>query len=675
MVNVDKYPQEQAPVGNPITMIANSNKIFNKEHKFITYVARPLVTNLDPIYFEPVTLNGVFCTRINISGGTINSENKSSLMVGDFILILDENNNSHTQAQILSLSNNNFYIIVDYQMKNSFQHTQFIGVIDKKYINSADYKDGKLKIDFAPFLKNKVYTKPFENFVADTYYPWADAAKTNYIYNVILTEEYIEELRFTDNIFLSGNSLGLIIDNVSSLEEIPFKIGDEIIVEQDLYSWEFNDNYSYQPGSALGFTGSTQPSFKTGQAVTIYGQDVDYYNGSAVVTKAGLNYIVTDKNFTTSTPVDNGIAYGIPAPEYNGVATVLDVYYDSTNDIYIVKLDKPHNTDTGQIGGTIRYADGRKTYGEYTNFIGGYGNVAYFGGVKSENNTPDGQYVYDIWVNSKPNICFPKMRDEDYIRKIKPVNNGYTLFNLQRYNTYPVSPKKIIIQMFDKNQNQIGPNLYFDSISDFTTYNATYITTSLFGLLNNYTIDSSLNYYNAMPLYNNKSIAYFSIGIVPNVTLTDNQALLFEVDWCESKYENMEVIWEDAFGSYQSWNFDMASRRYTEVEKKTYNKSFNQWDYNENLNFQISSSVDGGDTTYSSISKESYKITTDWVEEKNVFLFEDLLSSKKVFIKEPGKQTLYLCQIKEDKIEKYKDENNEMVFYTFEIAQSLYRQR
>lgn len=101
-----------------------------------------------------------------------------------------------------------------------------------------------------------------------------------------------------------------------------------------------------------------------------------------------------------------------------------------------------------------------------------------------------------------------------------------------------------------------------------------------------------------------------------------------------SKFENYNLLYLDARGSYLNFNFDLASKKTRSVERKSYYQnvgSFNpntlQWDYN---------TYDRGTRVINTVSKDKYNLTSNWVTEWDGNRIEDLISSPDVYRLLPG---------------------------------------
>ncbi len=224
------------------------------------------------------------------------------------------------------------------------------GYLGDENIYNAGY------INIAQDLRTKVSSHFYPYYV-----PYL-ANETVFNYSIAIGYESKYEFNFTDNALVGGNVAFVNPTlSVGDLDDVPFKIGDEINIQQDLYEWVFTDNLF--SGGNLAFTNSNPAiihNFREGQQVFVTGQITEPANNGYVTVAAtsitDTNTLITDKTFITSTPVEGGSVFGVPRPEYNTVTTVKDIYYDGVLGVVILT----HLAFTGSsqpISGTITYAD------------------------------------------------------------------------------------------------------------------------------------------------------------------------------------------------------------------------------------------------------------------------------------------------------------------------------
>lgn len=210
-------------------------------------------------------------------------------------------------------------------------------------------------LNIAQDLRNMV--SPSFNKTPIGYY----APSVVFNYEISTGSEFKYSFQFEDNGSFTGGALGFYNSSYPSLAQVPFKIGDVINVKQDMYAWQYDDNFFFS--GAVGFQGSGIHNFLPGQQVIVTGQETyQVYNGYQTVntiTVTNTNQLAIDMTWISGTPTEGGTIYGHPRPEYDGVATITEIYYDMTLGVVIV-TDKPFTSSSTAIGGNITYADGRK---------------------------------------------------------------------------------------------------------------------------------------------------------------------------------------------------------------------------------------------------------------------------------------------------------------------------
>jgi hypothetical protein len=224
-----------------------------------------------------------------------------------------------------------------------------------KYKMSPDI-EGEAKLDLSNTLKDLV-TENLSD-VNDIF----EGPNTRFQFDLLLGQESNYIFEFEDNGFESGYASfwNSSLPSTYTATTLPFQIGDQVVIEQYLWEWEYNDNFFYS--GQLGFTGSTPHSFLTGQTVNVTGQiTAPHYNGYTTVRTVVDTYAFTVwKQFNTSTPAEPGSIFGVPRPEYNTTATITDIYWDATYGVVIV-TDIPFGAASQPIPGQMRLINNKKT--------------------------------------------------------------------------------------------------------------------------------------------------------------------------------------------------------------------------------------------------------------------------------------------------------------------------
>lgn len=317
-----------------------NNPDFNdfNSYRYITNIIWDEVTVTS---LSPVNINNVVYTKC------ITSSNHN-FNLGDIVLI-DDSANGNTRTDyynIVKIDNPTSFVIdviFESQISNNITASRVI-----KYLMPPDV-DGDAKLDLSNTLKDFV-TQNLKD--TNEIYGGPD---TRFGFGLVCGEEYKYVAEF-DSAVTTGSHYEMVFTGTTSVDDVDFKVGDEIQITQNLTSWEFYDN-QFESGN-LAFIGSTSaPEFDAGTQVLVVGQEhAADYNGYVGVYSATTNLIITEKPFTTNTPADDGTIYGLLASEYNTTGNVTAVSYAGGS--VTVTTDIPTGKET-TAGGTARYADNR----------------------------------------------------------------------------------------------------------------------------------------------------------------------------------------------------------------------------------------------------------------------------------------------------------------------------
>jgi hypothetical protein len=504
--------------------------------------------------------------------------------------------------------------------------------------------DGYGKLDLSNVLKDKVsdvLTGQSVNYGL-TY----NGEDTRFCYTLFCGSEKNYVFEFEDNLF-SGGSVGFYNSNILSLSGVPFQVGDLITITQDQVGWPYTDNF-FSSGS-VGFTGSTQHSFLAGQTITVTGQETNpYYNGITTILSATTYGLITNKSFQGASPVEPGIIYGIPRPEYNATALITEIFTATTYGVVII-TNIPYTTSSVTIPGSIQYANGVITTSPNELKITG-GCV-----FNAHINRPDYSLTaYDPYV----------------VQSRSPIlNNLSTIFNNTDY--YRVE------------ENTIGfllGHTYLDSYVDGMVYDFYNSNNTSLGRIRIPKIDSrdtdfyfpfGLTQISQAPYVNitgtfsgySGSVNSYSMFLYDGGAYTQRtNTINFKINPDCSMYELFHIMWKDRYGSYISYPFIYMSRKNIESDRKTYYKQEGNWN---NDTFQYYD-YDRGETNFYTQSKNSYVVNSGWLYQFETELMEDLMQSTDVYLQTPDNR-LYPCMINDTSVELFKEINEQIFSYTFNL--------
>ncbi len=309
------------------------------------------------ILWDKVTFSGT--SSANVGGIVYTSlitDTPHNFSVGDTVFVNDiDNNDTQTDYYIVRkvLDENTVVINVLWTQPYGPSLESTVSRVIKYKLNPD--LENECKLDLSNTLKDFV-SQNLDDTISDL--PFLGDT-TRFDYDLSIGSESVFVLRFDDNKFEDGN-VGFLTSTYTGVTDTPFQIGDQIQVDQDIEGWSYNDNF-FGSGN-VGFTSFTQShNFLSGQTVQVVGQVTNpQYNGfTTIVDVPDSQSLVTSVPFGNVSPVEGGTIYGTSRPSYNGVSTIIDIVTATTGVIIVV--DKPFTTNSSEIGGNIRFADGRIT--------------------------------------------------------------------------------------------------------------------------------------------------------------------------------------------------------------------------------------------------------------------------------------------------------------------------
>jgi len=222
---------------------------------------------------------------------------------------------------------------------------------------------GKAEMDLSPVLGDFVT----RNIIGtNSVYSGVD---TRFCYSLIMGDRSVYEFDFWDNIFVTGN-IGFRNNTISQSEVPPFQVGDRILIQQEQTTityryFVFPDplnptiNYFLEAGSPIG----TAPIFNTvGQTLLLNSQTAPQYNGFTTIRDVLSQRLRFTIPQALSAVAGNDVdVTGFCRPEYNGVHTITDIYFDPGLNEWIIRTDIPFQFNSPAIGGTIKLASGEKS--------------------------------------------------------------------------------------------------------------------------------------------------------------------------------------------------------------------------------------------------------------------------------------------------------------------------
>lgn len=584
-----------------------------------------------------ISLDGNIYTKIT-------SSTPHNFSLGDTVLVDDSiNNNQFTGYYIVQAIISSTEFAIDLIPSAPFAAS---GSSVSKVVkwNLTPDPDGYGKLDLSNVLKDKVFGTLSGQ--SQGYSLTYDGASTRFCYDLYCGSEKRYTFNFDDNIF-SGGSVGFYASGITSLSGVPFQVGDVIRIQQNQVAWNYTDNYF--DGTLVGFTGNTQHSFLVGQTVTVTGQQTfPYYNGETSIYSKTSNALVVFKNWQGSTPVEPGIIYGVPRPEYNTTATIQEIFVDPTYGVVII-TDLAFTTSSVPISGFIQYADGTITSTPIE--IAVTGNCVFDAHVDRPDYSLTYYDQYVIQNRSFTGNNLSTIFNTDTYYRVEASTRGFILGHTyldtyadgmiyQFYNSNGTSlgvirlAKSVAAQKdfyFPFGLNQIGGTSYVDVTNTFSSYS---------GSVDNY----------RMYMYDG-----------PGLTQRTNDISFYLNDDC-SMYEIYHLMWKDKNGSYISYPFIYMSRKNVEADRKSYYKQEGNWG-NNTFGYN---DYDRGETNFYTQSKNSFILNSGWVKDYEAELMEDMMQSTDVYIQTPDNR-LFPCMLNETDLEIFKNINEQLFSYTFNV--------
>lgn len=571
--------------------------------------------------------------------------------VGDTIILNDApNNNLQTgYYNILSIPQSNQLII------DLFPTVLFVTFpirLSKfyKWKLTPDL-DGYGKLDMSNVMKDLVS----QNLTGQTvdYALTYDGPDTKKCFGLLCGYESQYVFEFQDNIFASGGTVGFQNSTITSVSGTPFQVGQIIQIQQNPVAWAYTGITSTVNGPR--YSSNQQHSFLAGQQIQVQGQTtLQSYNGFTTVFNPVSTYYLTTPQTFVGASTTPGYIYGIPRPTYDTTATITGVYIDPTYGL-VIQTDIAWAGSSVPISGQMTYPGNQLTtvINEYTDYDA---FCIYNAHVNRADYTVDffDKYVVQNRAFSGNNISTIFNQSNCY--RIEPNTVGFLLVHS---STASLSDG-MFYQFLNSNGSVLGTIIIPKSLSTQTDFYApiglgqisasTY--TNVTGTLTSYL--SQINSYNC----------YVYDAPFGSPTQRTN-SICFKLNGDCSMYEVYHLMWKDQYGSFISYPFIYMSREYIESDKKTYYRQEGTWEY-DTFGYD---DYGVGEKTFYQRSRESFTLNSGWLYEFERDLIKDLMQSPSVYLQTPDNR-LFNCHLDEPKVELYKNINEQLFSYTFNVRVS-----
>lgn len=602
---------------------------------------------------ELVTASQPYSYQSNIFT-ELTTSNAHNYKVGETIILNDAaNNNLQTGYYNIILVPDNTHIVID--LFPSINFVVFPIRISRFYKwKLTPDQQGYGKLDMSNVMKDLVtqnLTGESINYALDY-----EGPNTRKCFGLLCGSESQYVFEFEDNYFMSGGTVGFQNSAITSLVGIPFQVGDVIQIQQNQVAWGYNTITNDGFGFAR-YNSSQQHSFLGGQPLQVQGQTaIQFYNGNTSVKPLPVpttTSLSTYQNFqgNSSTP---GYIYGIPRPSYNTTAVITSLSVHPTFGV-IIGTNIAYAGSSVPISGTIKFTGNQlqTTLNQYTD----YEAFCVFNAHINRNEysiTAFDPYVVQNRLSTKNNLSTILGQSNTY--RIEPSTIGWLLGHSQpasvldgvRYTFYNTAggtlgsvilPKPISSQLdvyYPIGLQQIAGSNYTDYVNTFSSYS---------GNVNNYCI-----------------YGYDAPFGTPGQRTNE---ICFEMNGDCSMYEIYHLMWKDKLGSFISYPFIYISRDFIESQKQSYYQQEGTWEYDTFGYDQYGV----GEKNFYQRSRESFTLNSGWLYEFERELIKDLIQSPSVYIQTPNNE-LYSCHIDQDKLEIYKNINEQLFSYTFNVRVS-----
>jgi len=543
------------------------------------------------------------------------------------------------------------YVVIDLILEEPFTTTSDICNYIK-YPKQPNL-DLKCELDISNTIKD--YVKSNLQDVMETF----SGDSTKFTFFLVYSELYDYELEFEDNASLSGSVVGFYNTSITSLTGVELTVGDTILITQNLYEWDYDDNI-YIVGDELGFVSTTPHSLEVGDDIIVTGQITEaYYNGATKVKTVVDAYTVsTWKTHTTSTPTEGGTIVAAIPPQYNTTATITDIYIDGVLGL-VIKTDIAFARNTAPISGKIRsltnskilkidslISDLKYAYNirldrlDYHTIFNGYTSTA-----------------IDTFITTFGNKFISTIGYKLEYNKIEYNSKSYLL----SHNDYLTNPMYMgmLFTFYDTEANLIANNpLGTSKIMSGPTDTDLYFPVGIESVINDPSRIDSVGFDLALDYLD---VKYYTVRIIDiSTNNTKSKRIIYKInDTCNGNLPVYHLMWKDSFGSWITYPFKYVAKKSTDVSKSSfYNR---EGKFVNDLGFTLDM-IDRGETVFYSKSRNSYDLTSDWVRDEDNILFEDLIKSTEIYLQIPEYDNILIPVTLDNKNIEYKQETVDSLF-------------
>ena len=572
-------------------------------------------------------------TRVNFSSA-------HNYLIGDTLFFDDNNGFYRGYYNIISIPSSTS-IIIDLTQTQSISTPLYVSRVIK-YKFTPD-PNGEARMDLSNVLKDFV-TQNFQN-VNECF----TGNNTRFTYSLYCGSQNTPVFLFNDNYFVNGK-VGFVNSGMTSVSEVDFSIGDQILVQQNPHFWNYTGLTSQIVSGVnkIRLNGSVVHGFTAGDVV--YLQNITTapsYNGyTTVLSVPTTTSMILSKDYSSTIPSQSGTLWGTPIPQYNTTGIITNITYVGGVGV-IVTTNIGWAGSSPAISGTITPINDLTTYDYKTLVITGKSVFNSYVTMYDYTLTDMNQYVLSGNTSKLSTILTPSQsyRIEKSAKSWLLVHNSTGSYTTGLKFTW-----------YDTNGNTLGTSFISNASGNVNDYYAPIGVDQLLNSTNRTDSVSLSTIYNQIASY--QVFATTSLG-----GSARSQTYNYEINTDCSMYDLFQLIWKDAQGSWNVYPFKYMSTDSTDVDRKSYYKTAGNWD-NNTFGYNT---YDRGDKTFFVRSRDKILLNTGWIYDYENILIKDLLQSAEVYVQTPD-NSVYACTIDNNSLQFGKAIDEQIYQYNLTIV-------
>lgn len=561
-------------------------------------------------------------------------------VVGDTLFIDDNDGFYRGYYNIISVISSTS-IIIDLTQTQSIAAPLYVSRVIK-YKFTPD-PNGEARMDLSNVLKDFV-TQNFEN-IDDCF----TGNNTRFTYSLYCGNQNTPVFLFDDNIFVNGN-VGFVNSGMTSVSEVDFSIGDQILIQQNPLFWNYTGLVSELVSGVnkIKLTGSVDHGFSVGDVV--YLQNITTapsYNGyTTVLSVPTSTSMVLSKDYTSTIATQSGTLWGTPIPQYNTTATITNITYTGGTGV-VVATNIGWAGSSPAISGTITPINDLTTYDYKILTITGKSVFNSYISMYDYSLTDMNQYVLSGATSKLSTILDPSQsyRIEKSARSWLLIHNSTSSYTTGlKFNWY------------DRNNTLLGSSFIYNVSGNGNDYYAPVGIDQLLNSANRLDTVALPSIYDDITSY--EVFATTSLG-----GSARSQTYNYEINTDCSMYDLFQLIWKDGHGSWNVYPFKYMSTDTTDVDRRSYYKTAGNWD-NNTFGYNT---YDRGDKTFFVRGRDKTLLNSGWIYDYENVLIKDLLQSAEVYVQTPD-NNVYGCTIDNNSLQFGKAIDEQIYQYNLTIV-------